>query len=109
MPRVSEINKALPRAVQRELAQLGGAVRATRISRALTQRQLGERVGVSERTIRSVESGSDSVNVGIVLTVIWALGMKLPSPFIGGQPPESGARPRQRAGAARRDRAPDDF
>lgn len=56
-------------------AGIGTAVRRARKDAGLTQQQLGELAGLSDRTIREIETGSGSPGLRSVLTVITVLGL----------------------------------
>ena len=56
---------------------LGVQVRIARQIRGWTARDLGERSGVSERTVLQVESGSPSVSMGNALNVAAVVGVPL--------------------------------
>ena len=57
-------------------ARLGAAVRAMRKDYNLTQQQLAELVGTSDRTLRDIEKGTGSPSVGVVLKTLETLGPK---------------------------------
>ena len=59
------------------LRQLGLAIRSARRVYHLTQEDLAEVTGISERTIRAVEQGRPGVAVGTVLTVAHHVGLEL--------------------------------
>lgn len=54
--------------------ELGRRLRASRIAYPLTQAQLAERAGVSQRTVANLEKGSD-VTVTSLVSVLRALGL----------------------------------
>lgn len=56
---------------------LGTAVRGRRIDLGLSQDDLAARVRVSRRWLSAFEAGKDSVELGIVLRVLAALGLDL--------------------------------
>ncbi len=56
---------------------LATAIRAARLRRGWTLRELAERVGVSEPTIIKVEQGSPTVAVGTVLEAATLVGVPL--------------------------------
>lgn len=63
--------------VDRQLTQLGAALRNARIEAGLTQDELGDRAGVSRQLVSRVESGSPRGEVGRVAQIAAALGYRL--------------------------------
>lgn len=63
--------------VDRQLTQLGAALRNARIEAGLTQDELGDRAGVSRQLISRVESGSPRGEVGRIAQIAAALGYRL--------------------------------
>lgn len=63
---------------------LGAQIARARHERAWTAHELGERVGVSARTISSLENGSPSVSIGVVFEAATMLGI----PLFGVEGPE---------------------
>ena len=59
------------------LAMLAGAIRSGRIRRAMTVRDLAERVGVSAPTIIKVEHGDPGVAIGTVFEAAMLVGVPL--------------------------------
>lgn len=57
--------------------QLAGAVRARRAALRLTQHDLAELAGVSERFVRFVEQGKRSVQLDSLLALLETLGLEL--------------------------------
>ncbi|MDC7104894.1 helix-turn-helix domain-containing protein [Corynebacterium falsenii] len=55
--------------------KLGAAIRDARKGYMLTQQQLAELIGTSDRTLRDIEKGSTSPSVGVVLAAMDALGL----------------------------------
>lgn len=55
--------------------EIGAAIRRARKEAGLTQQQLGELSGVSDRTLRDIESGAGSPALRSVLTVLTVLGL----------------------------------
>ncbi|GAA4527648.1 hypothetical protein GCM10023160_24230 [Brachybacterium paraconglomeratum] len=61
-----------------ELAtEIGRSIRRARKDAGLTQQQLGELAGLSDRTIREIEIGSGSPGLRSVLTVLAVLGLSV--------------------------------
>jgi y4mF family transcriptional regulator len=56
---------------------LPSEVRARRISLGLTQQDLADMAGVSERFVRFVEQGKPSIQLDSLLAVLDALGLEL--------------------------------
>lgn len=56
---------------------LGGRVREARLERRWSQRELGERLGVTLTTVRKVESGDPSVRLGTAFEAAALLGVPL--------------------------------
>jgi transcriptional regulator with XRE-family HTH domain len=57
-----------------QLAALGRRLRAARLERNDTMAVFAERIGVSEATVRAMEKGLPSVQIGIWCNGLWALG-----------------------------------
>ena len=57
--------------------QLAAAVRARRADLRLTQQDLADMAGVSERFVRFVEQGKPSVQLDSLLAVLETLGLEL--------------------------------
>lgn len=66
-----------PSRIERQLTQLGAALRNARIEAGLTQDELGARAGVSRQLVSRVESGSPRGEIGRVAQVAAALGYRL--------------------------------
>lgn len=60
---------------RRQLAALGGRLRAARLRRKLTQAVLAERVGVTLPTLRKIEAGDPTSSLATVIRVLQALGL----------------------------------
>lgn len=58
----------------RQLAALGRRLRAARLERNDTMAVFAERIGVSEATVRAMEKGLQTVQVGAWCNALWALG-----------------------------------
>lgn len=57
--------------------RIGATVRETRTHYMLTQQQLAELVGTSDRTIREIEQGTGRTSLSTVVTVLETLGLRL--------------------------------
>lgn len=55
--------------------ELGHRIRAARIRRKISQHGLAGRTGLSRSSIQALERGELSVSLGIVLKVLWHLGL----------------------------------
>ncbi|PIS59383.1 hypothetical protein AZH47_07700 [Corynebacterium striatum] len=59
------------------LSELGTALRESRKAYQLTQEELGELVGVSDRTVRDVELGTGKASFSTVLELLSAVGLRV--------------------------------
>jgi len=57
--------------------EIGTAIRRARKEAGLTQQQLGDLAGVSDRTLRDIESGAGGSALRSVLTVLAVLGLQV--------------------------------
>ncbi|HJD51602.1 MAG TPA: type II toxin-antitoxin system Y4mF family antitoxin [Candidatus Rothia avistercoris] len=57
--------------------ELGNAIRQARKHFLLTQTDLAELVGVSDRTVRDIEKGKSGASFATVLAVAHAVGVRL--------------------------------
>jgi transcriptional regulator with XRE-family HTH domain len=55
------------------LAELGGRLRAARIERDDTMDVFAQRLGVSVGTVRAMERGAPTVQIGVWLNALWIL------------------------------------
>ena len=60
-----------------DAAAVGSAIRDARRESGLTQAQLAELVGLSDRTVRDIEKGSGSPSFSSVAATANALGLRL--------------------------------
>lgn len=60
-----------------DAVRIGEAVRAMRKNYSLTQQQLAELVGISDRTLRDIEKGTGAPGIGAVLATLKVLGLEL--------------------------------
>jgi transcriptional regulator with XRE-family HTH domain len=58
---------------QRALATLGRRLRRARLERNDTMAVFAQRIGVSDRTVRAMESGLPTVQIGTWLEALWVL------------------------------------
>lgn len=91
MSQTSRIIHTLPAPVAEELRQLGLAVRRVRIARNESQVALAARIGIAARTLRSVEKGDPRVSSGVLLTLLWAVGLSPLSTHISEQAAQAAA------------------
>lgn len=75
MPRPTAISDYPPAAVEAALQTLGRNIRTARLRRALTQAELGERIGVSRFAVANMERGKPTTGVAAYLGALWALGL----------------------------------
>jgi transcriptional regulator with XRE-family HTH domain len=68
-------NYSLPLPVQRTLSKLGQDIRDARLRRRIRAAVLAERASISRSTLHKIEKGDRGVSIGIVATVLFALGM----------------------------------
>lgn len=64
------------------MMRLGEALKRARVRRRLTQAQLGERAGISSRTLRRLEGGDPGFALGSFLEVLAVLEPDWPDAFI---------------------------
>ncbi|QMV85275.1 helix-turn-helix transcriptional regulator [Corynebacterium hindlerae] len=60
-----------------EATSIGQAIRDMRKRYMLTQQQLAEMTGISDRTLRDIEKGTGTPSIGAVLTVLNTLGLRI--------------------------------
>lgn len=58
---------------RRALTALGGRLRRSRLQRNDTMAIFAERIGVSEQTVRAMERGVPTVQIGTWLEALWVL------------------------------------
>ncbi|RED10670.1 helix-turn-helix transcriptional regulator [Pontivivens insulae] len=56
---------------------LGQALRTARKARAITQEELALQTGISRTTIRAIETGKETAQIGLVLQLCRDLGLTL--------------------------------
>ena len=61
----------------RSLRQAGGALRARRRARGMTQKQLAQVTGTAQSTVSDIETGVVSVSLDVYLRLLEALGAEL--------------------------------
>lgn len=65
------------------LRQFGGRLRAARLRRRLTAKQVAERAGMAPMTLRSLERGGSGVTIGAYLAVMQVLGVEQDLALLG--------------------------
>jgi len=60
----------------RLLQTVGENIKLARLRRKLTMDQVSERAGISRPTLSSLEKGSASISLGIILQVLLVLGLE---------------------------------
>ena len=90
----------LAKPVGDDLTRIGGLIRSARGRRGFTQAELAERLQISPTTVRAAEQGDPKVAVGILISLLWILGIGPIGKALSGQaeqPQTSGPRRRVRA------------
>ncbi|MGH3655011.1 helix-turn-helix transcriptional regulator [Glutamicibacter sp.] len=59
------------------VTELGAELKRARRQNGLTQEQLAELAGISERTLRSIERGAGNPSIEAVLSVANVLGLRI--------------------------------
>lgn len=59
------------------LSEIGSLMQSVRKENGLTQEQLAELAGISERTLRSIEAGTGNPSFAAVLSTAAILGIKI--------------------------------
>ena len=75
MPRVSQISKAPPYAVEEALIRLGRNIRTARLRRKLTCAELAEKIGISRFVMADMEKGKPTTAIAAYLGALWALDL----------------------------------
>lgn len=71
----SKVIRQLPKPVRDDLYRLGLLVRDGRHAKGLTQGDLAARLQISPTTVRAVEQGDPAVASGILVAILWLLGI----------------------------------
>lgn len=64
-----------PSEITRVAQELGARIRAARVRRKIRQEDLAARTGLSRSSIQAIERGELSCSIGILLHVLWNLGL----------------------------------
>ena len=67
------------------LKQLGDRMRATRLRRGLSRRELARRSGISERYIARIEGGTGNVSIVLLLRIAQAMRGAEATSMLGGE------------------------
>jgi transcriptional regulator with XRE-family HTH domain len=65
----------LAKPVGDDLRRIGDLIRGARARRGFTQADLAERLRVSPTTVRAAEQGDPKVAAGILVSLLWVLGI----------------------------------
>ena len=76
----------LPKPVSQDLQRIGELIRGARARREFTQSQLADRLRVSPTTVRAAEQGDPKVAAGILISLLWVLGIGPISKALTAQP-----------------------
>lgn len=76
---------ASPSAAFSDAAAIGAAIRGARKSYRLTQQELADLAGISDKTLRDIERGATSPSIGAVIASANALGLRLVTATGGNQ------------------------
>lgn len=60
-----------------ELARIGAAIKERRKDYSLTQEQLGDLIGISDRTVREIERGTGRPSARTMVELIKAVGLDI--------------------------------
>jgi transcriptional regulator with XRE-family HTH domain len=81
MPNIAE---SLPGAVAEALLVAGANLKAIRETKGMTVKQLASRMLVSTAAIRRLEKGDPKISVGIMISALWAMDLRISDVFPGG-------------------------
>jgi len=65
----------LAKPVGDDLRRIGELIRGARARRGFTQAELAERLRISPTTVRAAEQGDPTVAAGILVSLLWVLGL----------------------------------
>jgi len=69
-----------------DLRRLGELIRGARARRGFTQAELAQRLRVSPTTVRAAEQGDPKVAAGILVSLLWVLGIGPMAKALAGHP-----------------------
>lgn len=69
--------RAYSRYTDEAIQLLAGRIKATRLERNITTRELSERAGISRGLLRRIENGDPACSIGVVFEVATLLGLQL--------------------------------
>jgi len=78
MPRVSQISKNPPFAVENTLNQLGYNIKTARLRRKLTREELANKIGITRYVLADVENGKPTTAIAAYIGALWALDILAP-------------------------------
>lgn len=73
---VRRITNTLPDALVAKLTRMGEDISAARRARRISQAEMAEKIGVSRKTISSLEQGDPKVGFGTYLQAAWVMGLE---------------------------------
>ena len=89
----------LAKPVAEDLARLGSLIRDARAQRGFTQADLAKRLRVSPTTVRAAEKGDPGVATGILVGLMWILGIgPISASLAAMRPPVAQSKQRVRTG-----------
>ncbi|SNT08409.1 Helix-turn-helix [Noviherbaspirillum humi] len=75
MPKKILPHDAVPTLVQERLRQWGGCIRNQRLVQQMRRADLCERMGISDNTLRRLESGDSRPGIGLYFSALYVLGL----------------------------------
>jgi transcriptional regulator with XRE-family HTH domain len=97
----------VPKPVAEDLRRVGTLIREARAQRGFTQEELARRLRISRTTIIAAEQGDPSVTAGILVSLLWVLGIGPVNANLTSRPREL-AHPQSKRRVRTR-KSPDDF
>ena len=67
--------KAMPKACCTQMLNLGENIRLARIRRKIRQEDMANRISISVKTYRKIESGDPTVAIGLYVSALFMLGL----------------------------------
>lgn len=71
------VTRSYSRVTKQTLSLLGKLIKAGRLERGLTAEGLSERAGITRKTLRKIENGETSSEIGIVFEIAALVGVHL--------------------------------